>query len=203
MFIVYNPVMRKLRHAVLSLLALAGCKSEAPRLDQLPPDSVIVTPVVREKPADSAGNIPSWKISTQGLGPLQAGMALADVRALVPKLNAPADAETSDCTYARSPSLPVGAVLMFSKGKLARVDVLSGHVQSELGGRIGDTEDQIKMLYGSAVKVTPHKYTDGHYMTILSHTDSLNRIVFETDGAKVVRFRSGRTPEVGFVEGCG
>jgi hypothetical protein len=30
-----------------------------------------------------------------------------------------------------------------------------------------------------------------------------NRIVFETDGKKVVKYRSGRLPAVEYVEGCG
>lgn len=195
--------MRKLTPAVLCLLALAGCKSEAPRLDQLTPDSVPVSPVVMEQPAGRIDNISSWKISAQGLGPLHAGMSLAEVRALVPKLNAPPDADTSECAYARSSSLPEGALLMFTRGSLARVDVLSGSVKSEMGARIGDTENQIKLLYGSSVNVTPHKYTDGHYMTVPSSTNSSTRIIFETDGSKVIRFRSGRTPEAEFAEGCG
>lgn len=194
--------MQKHAFAFISVLALSGCNSETPKLDQLPQDSAAFTPAAKPNTLDSAPDISSWKVSAQGLGPLHAGMPLADIRALVPRMNVPADAETSDCTYARSPSLPVGAVLMLVKGSLARVDVLSGRVQSDLGGRIGDTEDQIKMLYGSALKVSPHKYTDGHYLTVLARIDSTRRIVFETDGSRVIRFRSGRTPEVQYVEGC-
>ena len=91
---------------------------------------------------------------------------------------------------------------MFAKGTLARVDILSGPVQSDLGARIGDTEEQLKLLYGQTIRTSPHKYTDGHYLTVLGESDSTSRIVFETDGNKVIRFRSGRTPEVEYVEGC-
>ena len=194
--------MQKHSVSLALLLVLAACKSEPPKLDQLPPDSAAVSPAAK----DSAAPVPeisSWKISPEGLGPLHAGMRLSEIGGLVPRLTAPTDADTSECTYARSPSLPVGAVLMLSKGTLVRVDVLSGRVQSDLGARIGDTEDQIKLLYGSSLKITPHKYTDGHYMTVLSTSDSTRRIVFETDGSKVIRFRSGKTPEVEYVEGCG
>lgn len=194
--------MRKQSFLLLILLPSAGCKSETTRLDQLPPDSVAATHATPTKPVNSGPDISSWKVSVQGLGPLHAGMSLAEVRALVPKLSSQAGAETEECTYARSSSLPDGVSLMLAKGSLARVDIVSGIVKSELGARIGDTEDQIKMLYGSSVNVTPHKYTDGHYMTVRSPADSSARIVFETDGNKVIRFRSGRTPEVEFIEGC-
>ena len=192
---------------IVAIMATASCKSESPKLDQ-PPDSA---PTTNAKPQGAASTsepasappISAWTISPAGLGPLKAGMSVAQVDSLVPKFSTPADIESSDCTYGRSPSLPAGAVLMFSKGSLARVDILSGGVKSDLGARIGDTEDQLRLLYGKSVRTTPHKYTDGHYMTVLSDQDSSFRIVFETDGSKVIRFRSGRTPEVEYVEGCG
>lgn len=58
--------------------------------------------------------------------------------------------------------------------------------------------------YGSRVTVQPHLYTNGHYLIVRSDKPELShyRIVFETDGTSVTRFRSGREPEVEFVEGC-
>lgn len=32
--------------------------------------------------------------------------------------------------------------------------------------------------------------------------DSNYRVIFETDGQKVVRYRAGKLPEVGYIEGC-
>jgi hypothetical protein len=202
-------LIRLLRPAIVALpiIAFTACRSETPKLDQ-PPDSAAAAAAPKPVAADTTApisNIPlsAWKISPAGFGPLRAGMSVSQVDSLVPKFSAPADIKSSDCTYGRSTSLPSGAVLMFAKGSLARIDILSGNVQSDLGARIGDTEDQLKLLYGKAVRTTPHKYTDGHYMTVLSESDSSFRIVFETDGQKVIRYRSGRTPEVEYVEGCG
>ena len=68
--------------------------------------------------------------------------------------------------------------------------------------RASATEARIKQLY-PGVATTPHKYVaGGHYLTVTG-SDPANRIVFETDGSKVTTFRSGRTPEVENVEGCG
>jgi hypothetical protein len=54
--------------------------------------------------------------------------------------------------------------------------------------------------------VTPHKYVSGaHYLTLVPTTpaDTLRRIVFETDGRRVTRYRTGLLPYVANVEGCG
>ncbi|MGQ0538137.1 MAG: hypothetical protein ACT4R6_04255 [Gemmatimonadaceae bacterium] len=50
----------------------------------------------------------------------------------------------------------------------------------------------------------PHKYTGptGHYVIVQTTGDTLHRLIFETDGSRVVRFRAGRSPAVDYVEGC-
>lgn len=149
-------------------------------------------------------DVSTWKVSVQGFGQLRAGMSAAQVRSLLPQLQASDDLARAECTYARSSLLPPGVVLMFANGSLARVDVLSGRAQTDLGARLGDTEEQVAMLYGSSLKISPHKYTEGHYLTVPGESsDSIFRIVFETDGSRVLRYRSGRIPEVEWVEGCG
>jgi hypothetical protein len=52
--------------------------------------------------------------------------------------------------------------------------------------------------------VGPHKYTDGHYLTVrpVEASDTTHLIVFETEGQVVQRFRGGRRPQVEYVEGC-
>jgi len=60
------------------------------------------------------------------------------------------------------------------------------------------------ILYGDDIKATPHKYIEkGHYMTVMGDSASAGKaIVFETDGQQVTMFRSGRLPEVQWVEAC-
>ena len=54
------------------------------------------------------------------------------------------------------------------------------------------------------VKVTPHKYEDGHYLTVTptAAADKQFRIVFETARGRVTRYRAGLMPSVEYVEGC-
>ncbi|HEU4994119.1 MAG TPA: hypothetical protein VFT29_04840 [Gemmatimonadaceae bacterium] len=54
------------------------------------------------------------------------------------------------------------------------------------------------------MKVSPHKYTDGHYLKVRpqSSADTLHLIVFETNNGLVTSYQAGRRPQVEYVEGC-
>lgn len=95
-------------------------------------------------------------------------------------------------------------LVMIIGDRVARVDVQDSTVQTSLGARIGDTEAAIRTKYAGRVAATPHKYSDGKYLTVspASPSDSTYRLVFETDGQHVTRYRAGLLPAVGWVEGC-
>jgi hypothetical protein len=95
---------------------------------------------------------------------------------------------------------------MLAKGQVTRVDVDSAGVQSDAGISVGDSVARVNQAYSGRVTVTPHKYVQGgQYLTIQpsSPQDSAFRIVFDGEGGRVTRFRSGRVPEVEWVERCG
>jgi len=111
------------------------------------------------------------------------------------------------CTYAVWREAPAGVTVMLEKGLVARVDVARASVvATSKGARIGDTEARIKELYKGRVAVTPHEYTDGHYLTVTppagTGDDRSYRLVFETDGNRVTRYRGGKQPQVEWVESC-
>jgi hypothetical protein len=115
--------------------------------------------------------------------------------------------EGSSCTYAVWREAPSGVTVMIVDGLVARVDVArNSTVATSKGARIGDSEARILDLYKGRTTVTPHKYTDGHYITVTppagSGEDRAYRLVFETDGKKVTRYRGGKQPQVEWVEGC-
>ena len=161
---------------------------------------VMVTPVgAAQVPGGVAPVVSAAQLTVTetGIGPVRVGMTVAeamrawggDFRAT--NTNAP-------CYYLR-PAGTSGVALMVIEGRIARVDVSDASVATFAGARVGDSEARIKSLY-PAVEVTPHKYVNGHYLTVLPSGD--HRIIFETDGVKVTRFRAGRMPEVGWIEGC-
>jgi hypothetical protein len=144
----------------------------------------------------------SWTVNARGIGNVTAGMSPAEANAVTGNALA-LPAKTSECDYIRPNSAPKGVALMFENGQLSRVDVTSGTVATVEGAKIGDSEARIKSLYPDAV-ITAHKYLPkGHYLTVTPLDAANYRIVFESDGAKVTKYRSGRMPAVEYVEGCG
>lgn len=190
----------------LSWLASAALLASACGSPSDKPDSISTasrTSPAAAAPAQAPVTKKDWVVNPTGIGPLVADMSLSEAKAVVGGLSSSEDLASAPCTYAHSSQLPSGTIILFEKGEVARVDVLTGSVRTREGAGIGDSEARLKSLYGKRIVTTPHKYTDGHYLTVTSPSDSTRKIVFETDGAKVLRFRAGRTPAVEYVEGCG
>ncbi|HEX5870508.1 MAG TPA: hypothetical protein VFY65_08835 [Longimicrobium sp.] len=151
----------------------------------------------------------SWTLRHDGMGPLRVGMTAAEAEAalgnfvLVP-FNPGAPVDSMACGYARSDRLPEGVMVMMEGARVVRLDVVRGDVTTAEGARIGDSEARIQQLYPGRVTVGPHKYTDGHYLTVrpAEASDTTHLIVFETDGQKVLRYRGGQKPQVEYVESC-
>lgn len=159
----------------------------------------------QERPAASRPDTAqhgAWTVSTRGMGPLVAGMTMEEARAaLGSDLTEPAD---SECAFVTSEDGPAAMRIMIVDGRVARVEVHDTTVATAAGARVGDSEARVESLYAGRVVVTPHKYTEGHYLTVMpaAPADSQFRLVFETDSGRVTSFRAGLLPMVEWVEGC-
>lgn len=145
------------------------------------------------------------KVFINGMGPVRVGMTVAEAsRAAGTRLVALGDRGDGSCFYVKPQSQRNDFGFMVINGRISRVDIIKGGVTTLKGAKIGDTEARIKSLYPGQIKVTPHKYTNGHYLTFVpkDRSDRNYRVVFETDGDRVTQFRSGKLPEVEWVEGC-
>jgi len=174
-------------HTPLIALAIVGgiaaCGSDRPPADA-------------SQPADT-----TWVVSAKAFGPLQVGMTRAQAEAaLGTSLAIAGDSDWMNCGYIPTSHLPGGTRVMVEGGTIARVEVDSGTVATADGAKVGDSEDRIRTLYPKVVSA-PQKYTQGHDLTVTP--DSQSALVFETDGSRVTRYRAGRLPPVGYVEGCG
>lgn len=152
--------------------------------------------------ATGPGSPSGWTVTENGWGPIRANMRVADARAaLGGELPEPANRE---CDHVKPPRGPRGVLIMTVAGQVARVEVSDTTVATAAGARVGDTEARINALYPGRVQTGPHKYVDGHYLVVRrgAGADSIHRLVFETDGQRVTRYRGGRLPEVEWVEGC-
>ena len=158
---------------ILSSLALAGCRSSAPQDETVEPAA--------------------WAVSDTGAGPIRIGMTADELRSHVETLG-----QLEGCVYTKVPAAP-GLLVMLFAGKVVRLDVIAPGLATAAGARVGDTEQRVRELY-PGLQVEPHKYTEGHYLVVDSNPG--RRLVFETDGARVTRYRAGAIPQVDWVEGC-
>jgi hypothetical protein len=150
---------------------------------------------------DTATHAGEWQVTPKGIGSLTAGMSLNEANIVLhKKLDIPS--KLGECSIVKLKGDPKGISLMVENGTVTRVDVTSGSVATVEGAKIGDSETRVKSLYPGQVAVQPHKYTSGHYLVVTPKSGGDYRIIFETDGSNVTRFRSGKLPSVANVEGC-
>jgi hypothetical protein len=147
----------------------------------------------------------SFAVRYDGVGPVKIGMTKAEVsRVLGESIERSPGAGDVECEYLYSPRSMVGMKFMFSRERLARIDVSEGATPTEAGIRIGDSIAKIRKAYRARISVAPHHYIpepDGKYITVIA-PGGRRAIRFETDKGLVVTYYAGRFPEVTFVEGC-
>jgi hypothetical protein len=148
-----------------------------------------------------------WTVTEHGLGPLRAGLAIPEVGRFLPgAISIPEGEETSPCSYADWPEAPPGVYVLIEKGVITRIEVDSASIATAAGARVGDTEQHIESLYPGRVERQLHKSTDGRYLIVrapASESDATDyRIVFETDGERVIRYRAGVYPVVLYEDAC-
>lgn len=80
--------------------------------------------------------------------------------------------DTEGCDCVRIPGGPVGALVMIERDSLVRQE---SH---------------------------PYSGPEWHYLIVTPAQDSTRRIIFETDGWRVVSYRVGLASQVGYIEGC-
>jgi hypothetical protein len=163
------------------------------------------------RPAADADSTPAtppepapWTVDAEGIGRVRTGVTVAQLSEALGTDVKPVYDYNPSCTHVRSPGLPTGVALMIIDDTVARVEVDSAAILTAEGAGVGDTESSVILLYQGRVDVEPHKYTgpQGHYLVVTPPNDTLHKIIFETDGERIVRYRAGRLPAVRFVEGC-
>lgn len=208
--------MTPIHFALLIALIATACTSEPATLT----DSVAIVAPGTIQPADSTPSASgtstppgapapaAWTVDEFGIGGLRAGMTVREAARMVGGSFAAPASGAESCTYAVWREAPSGVMVMLVDGLVARVDVTrASAVATSKGARIGDSEARILDLYKGRTAVTPHKYAAGaHYITVTpppgTGEDRAYRLVFETDGKSVTRYRGGKQPQVEWIEGC-
>ncbi len=184
------------------LAALGACGTpDAARLGGELPTSGAQVPDSRE-PVTVEPEAATWAVTLHGAGPIRFGMTVAQASGA---LGTTIGASPQGCDYASMPGAPAGMRFMVVDGRIVRADVDSAGLPSDRGAEVGMTASEVRTRYGDSLTEMPHKYdTAGRYLTFAPPTgDTAYRVLFETTGDRVVRYRAGRVPEVEWVEGCG
>lgn len=168
-------------------MATLGCNQSQPPARETAP----ATPPASTLPAD---NGEEWIVSDRGVGTIAIGERSEALQGRVDQLG-----KVGECVYGNVKGRE-GILIMMVDGVVKRVDVTNAATATSLGARVGDSEAQVKKLYPS-LRVEPHKYVSGgHYLVV--DGGGQRRLVFETDGKNVTRYRAGASPQVDWVEGC-
>jgi hypothetical protein len=144
------------------------------------------------------------KVSITGIGPVRVGMTVAQAsKAAGTRLVRSNPQLPGSCFYVKPQAGPQGLEFMVLNDRIIRVDINKGRFTTVSGAKIGDTEARIKSLYGGRLQVR-NDYGSGHVMTFVPQAaaDKNYRLVFNTDGNRVTRFRVGQLPQVDYEEGC-
>ncbi|HEY9810847.1 MAG TPA: hypothetical protein V6D13_16080 [Halomicronema sp.] len=145
------------------------------------------------------------KLYLKNLGPVAIGMTI-DQASKASGYRLVSSGDGMSCYYVTPEKGPQDVGFMITGGRISRIDIWKESLITTASSvKVGDTEGKVKSIYGAKIKVTPHKYVQGgHYLTFIPQdaVDRNLRLIFETDDKRVTMFRSGKIPEVEFVEGC-
>ncbi|MGI9647097.1 MAG: hypothetical protein ACR2OI_01115 [Acidimicrobiia bacterium] len=145
-------------------------------------------------------------VTTNGLGPVRIGMTPQEAN-IAAGYGLAVEFINDSCYYLLAEPVLNDVGFMVSEGTIARVDIFPGSkITTRSGARIGMTEAQIIGLFGDKIETSQHPYVPaGKYLTFVpvDEADKNSRVIFETDENGIVTsYRSGRLPEVGWIEGC-
>ncbi|NMF82902.1 hypothetical protein E1H13_06020 [Nodosilinea sp. P-1105] len=145
-------------------------------------------------------------LKTTGLGPIEIGMSLGQIRTKGLRLEPMANSGSGECKYYKlqNHSDPIG--LMAIDNRVLRIDVWPGSETETLSGaKIGSTEEELVQLYGDQLEATANPITLGKTIVFTPKDpgEDIFRLVFETDDrGRVVQYRAGQFPSVTWPEGC-
>ena len=149
---------------------------------------------------------PTWTVYLKRLGPVEYGMSVAEAERAAGVRLVQSEDERNGCTFVRAEGAPDELAFMVVGGTVVRGDVHGRGIATASGVGVGATADEVRRTYGDRIEASPHPYgaAGDQYLTYVPRDarDAGYRVIFETWQDTVRSFRSGRLPEVGWIEGC-
>jgi hypothetical protein len=147
------------------------------------------------------------RLGTNGIGPVLTGMTLKEAieaSGLRFRTSAAGAAGNGSCRDVHPIGGPKDLSFMMNDGSIAVANVFNPAIKTLRGAQIGDSESKIRSMYPGQLK--PAESVSGRTKVLQfvpkDAEDRNYRIVFSFRQGKLVNFRSGRLPEVLWIEGC-
>lgn len=139
-------------------------------------------------------------VTTRGVGALRIGMPAAALRRLGAE---PAEVPETPggCHYWRVRSGD-RIRLMVAGDRLVRIDITNPAYRTWSGAGVGMTEAEIRRIYGRALRVRPHPYDGGRYLTYHRQGDPYGLIIETDPDNRAAMMRVGYWRNVQWIEGC-
>lgn len=194
--------------AILVMLVAGACGGGTPEEDASP------TPI--------QGLNANSPVKLTSIGPVVVGMTVDQVSqaagvALTRQPDYDAAMAERNCAYVSPATIPGYSpppesgnksplAFMIVDGKLARIDILGGDFATDKGIKVGSSETEVTDAYGGGSPLPPRAFVGPPYRYLTASPkdaeDQGYKMVFESDGAKVVNYRVGKQPEVENRQGC-
>jgi hypothetical protein len=203
----------KVRAAALAILVMlvAGACNRGNTPDETPTSAAPVQGLTANSP-----------VKLTSVGPVVVGMTLDQVAAaagvdLTRQPDFDQAVAEKNCAYVSPSTIPGYSpppesgnksplAFMIVDGKLARIDILGGDFATDKGIKVGSAESAVTEAYGGGSPLPPRAFVGPPYRYLTASPkdaeDQGYKMVFESDGAKVVNYRVGKEPEVENRQGC-
>ncbi|MEA2138286.1 MAG: hypothetical protein QOG56_1436 [Solirubrobacteraceae bacterium] len=153
-----------------------------------------------------AGKVTSAsRVSVAGLGPIKIGMTERQAER-AGQVSLTGTGSGPDCRYLFLRKGTIQADLMLNHGRIVRVDLVRRGLRTTGDIRIGDSEASVRRRFAGWLRITPAKFVVGGFdleVRPRNRSERNRRLIFGTNGRKVVAVQAGRLPEVRLVERCG
>ena len=145
----------------------------------------------------------SSSLTTVGLDTVHFGMTAAVAQRAAGSSFTPVTPR-GECFLVTPDEAPEGITFWIVEGTVERVDIDTVEIGTRSGGRIGRTEDWIRHAWPDHIQASPLPDDSGNLLAFVprDESDQEFRIMFQTDGEKVIRMWAGRLPWVAELGGC-
>ena len=145
----------------------------------------------------------SSSLTTVGLDTVHFGMTAAVAQRAAGSRFTPVTPR-GECFLVTPDEAPEGITFWIVEGTVERVDIDTDEISTRSGGRIGRTEDWIRQAWPDHIQASPLPDGSGNLLAFVPRDESDRefRVMFQTDGEKVVRMWAGRLPWVAELGGC-